>query len=72
MQPIGFLSEPSINGVKIKRLAYGGGGKNNPERLVPYRDNGFVLYITAQCKFVDLHVLRKLPILVPGRFEISV
>ena len=28
-------TEQSINGVKIKRLAYGGGGKNNPQRLVP-------------------------------------
>ena len=65
MQPIRFRSEQSINGVKIKRLAYGGGGKNNPQRLVPNND-GFVLYIGAQCNFVYLHVLRESAILVSG------
>ena len=64
MQPIRFRSEQSINGVKIKRLAYGG-GKNNPQRLVPNND-GFVLYIGAQCNFVYLHVLRESAILVSG------
>ena len=68
MQPIRFRSEQSINGVKIKRLAYGGGGKNNPQRLVPYND-GFVLYIAAQCNFVYLHVLRESAILVSLRFD---
>ena len=67
MQPIKFRSEQSINGVKIKRLACGGGGKNNPQRLVPYND-GFVLYIAAQCNFVYLHMLRESAILVSGRF----
>ena len=65
---IRFRSEQSINGVKIKRLAYGGGGKNNPQRLVPYND-GFVLYIAAQCNFVYLHVLRESAILVSLRFD---
>ena len=69
MQPIRFRSEQSINGVKIKRLAYGGGGKNNPQCLVPYND-GFVLYIAAQCNFVYLHVLRESAILV-SFFSIS-
>ena len=68
MQPIKFRSEQSINGVKIKRLAYGGGGKNNPQRLVSYND-GFVLYIAAQCNFVYLHVLRESAILVSLRFD---
>ena len=67
MQPIRFRSEQSINEVKIKRLAYGGGGKNNPQRLVAYND-GFVLYIAAQCNFVYLHVLRESAILVSGEF----
>jgi hypothetical protein len=67
MQPVRFRSEQSINGVKTKRLAYGGGGKNNPQRLVPNND-GFVLYIAAQCNFVYLHVLRESLILVLGAF----
>src|SRR4029434_3105192 len=67
MQPIKFRSEQSINGVKIKRLAYGGGGKNNPPSGSVY--DGFVLYIAAQCNFVYLHVLRESPILVSLRFD---
>ena len=67
MQPIRFRSEQSINGVKIKRLAYGGGGKNNPPSGSVY--DGFVLYIAAQCNFVYLHVLRESPILVSLRFD---
>jgi hypothetical protein len=59
MQPIRFRSEQSINGVKIKRLAYGGGGKNNPQR----HNDGFVLYIAAQCNFVYSHMLRESAIL---------
>ena len=66
MQPIKFRSEQSINGVKIKRLAYGGGGKNNPPSGSVY--DGFVLYIAAQCNFVYLHMLRESAILVSGRF----
>jgi hypothetical protein len=69
MQPIRFRSEQSINGVKIERLAYGGGGKNNPQRLVPYYNDGFVLYIAEQRNFVYLHVLRESAILVSLRFD---
>ncbi len=56
MQPIKFRSEQSINGVKIKRLACGGGGKDSPQRLVPYNDGlvpcilqRSVIFVTYTC-----------------------
>lgn len=69
MQPIRFRSEQSINGVKIKRLAYGGG-----EKLILsvwFRINdGLIRYIAAQCNCVYLHALRDLAILVSGGFDL--